>query len=104
VLSYLVTQRSQEIGIRMALGADRSDVLGLVLRQGLVLAGVGLALGTTGALAAGRLMRTLLFEVSPTDPMTLALVVVAMAGVAVLACLLPALRATRVDPITTLRA
>ncbi len=103
VLSYLVTQQSQEIGIRMALGADRRNVLGLVLKQGLLLAGIGLALGSAGALAAGRLMRTLLFDVSPTDPVTLIAVVAVMALVATIACLVPALRATRVDPLTTLR-
>jgi predicted permease len=103
VLSYLVTQRSQEIGIRMALGADRTDMLVLILRQGLILASAGLLLGVAGAMAAGQLMRTLLFNVSPIDPMTLAVVTVVMAVVAVFACLVPALRATRVDPLTTLR-
>jgi predicted permease len=103
VLSYLVTQQSQEIGIRMALGADRGHVLGLVLKQGMVLAVIGLVLGSAGALAAGRLMRSLLFDVSPTDPLTIVGVVAAMAIVATLACLVPALRATRVDPLTTLR-
>jgi predicted permease len=103
VLSYLVSQRSQEIGIRMALGADRTDMLVLILRQGLVLAGLGLALGVGGAIIAGRLMRTLLFNVSPLDPVTLGVVTIVMSLVALLACLVPALRATRVDPLTTLR-
>jgi predicted permease len=103
VLSYLVQQRTQEIGIRMALGADRRGVLMLVLRQGLVLAGIGLIAGVAGAIAAGRLLRTLLFNVSPQDPMTIAVVVLVMGLVAALACLIPALRATRVDPLTTLR-
>jgi putative ABC transport system permease protein len=103
VLSYLVSQRSQEIGIRMALGADRTAMLVLVLRQGLILAGVGLVLGVAGAMAAGRLMRTLLFNVSPLDPMTLGVVTIVMTVVALFACLVPALRATRVDPLTTLR-
>ena len=103
VLSYLVSQRSQEIGIRMALGADRTAMLVLVLRQGLILAGVGLVLGVAGAMAAGRLMRTLLFNVSPLDPMTLGIVTIVMTVVALFACLVPALRATRVDPLTTLR-
>jgi len=103
VLSYLVSQQSQEIGIRMALGADRGSVLALVLKQGLWLTAIGLVLGTAGALAAGRLMKSLLFNVSPTDPLTIAAVVLGMAVVAVLACLIPALRATRVDPLTTLR-
>ena len=103
VLSYLVSQRSQEIGIRMALGADRTAMLVLVLRQGLILAGVGLVLGVAGAMAAGRLMRTLLFNVSPLDPMTLGAVTIVMTVVALFACLVPALRATRVDPLTTLQ-
>jgi predicted lysophospholipase L1 biosynthesis ABC-type transport system permease subunit len=103
VLSYLVTQQAQEIGIRMALGANQRSVLGLVLKQGLRLAGIGLVLGTAGALAAGRLIRTLLFDISPADPITIGLVVLTMAVVATGACLIPALRATRVDPIKTLR-
>jgi ABC-type antimicrobial peptide transport system permease subunit len=103
VLSYLVTQRSREIGIRMALGADRGDMLVLILRQGLMLAGLGLVLGVAGAMAAGRLMRTLLFNVSPLDPLTLGMVTSVMAVVAAFACLVPAFRATRVDPLTMLR-
>jgi putative ABC transport system permease protein len=104
VLSYLVNQQAQEIGIRIALGASRNDVLSLVLGKGLTLTAIGLILGVGGALALGRYMRTLLFAVSPTDPITLTAVVLVMAVVAVLACLVPALRATKVDPITTLRA
>lgn len=104
VLSYLVNQQSQEIGIRIALGASRNNVLSLVLGKGLTLTAIGLVLGVAGALALGKYMRTLLFDVSPTDPVTLGAVVVVMAIVAVAACLIPALRATKVDPITTLRA
>jgi predicted permease len=104
VLSYLVTQQAQEIGIRIALGASRNNVLSLVLGKGLTLTAIGLVLGVGGALALGKYMRTLLFAVSPTDPITLTAVVMVMALVAVVACLVPALRATRVDPITTLRA
>jgi len=103
VLSYLVSRRSQEIGIRMALGAGRHEVLSMVLRQGLALAGAGLLLGAVGAVAAGRLMRTLLFNVSPIDPATLVTVTIVMGLVALAACVVPALRATRVDPLTTLR-
>ena len=103
VLSYVVSQRSQEIGIRVALGAGRSEVLLLILRQGLLLAGVGLVLGAAAAIAAGRLMQTLLFNVSPIDPMTIGAVALVMTLVAFCACLVPALRATRVDPLTTLR-
>jgi predicted permease len=103
VLSYMVAERRREIGIRMALGADRSRVLALILRQGLLLAGTGLLLGGAGAVVAGRLMRTLLFNVSPLDPMTIAAVMAMMTVVALLACVVPALRATRVDPLATLR-
>jgi predicted permease len=103
VLSYLVNQQAQEIGIRIALGASRNNVLSLVLGKGLTLTAIGLVLGVAGALALGKYMRTLLFAVSPTDPITLTAVVVVMALVAVAACLVPALRATKVDPITTLR-
>ena len=87
----------------MALGAARRDMLMLILRQGLMLAGVGLMLGVGGAIAAGRLMRTLLFNVAPIDPPTLGVAAIAMMVVALLACLIPAWRATRVDPLTTLR-
>jgi putative ABC transport system permease protein len=103
ILAYLVTQRQQEIGIRMALGAARGGVLWLVLRQGLVLAGIGLVLGLAGALAGGRYLRTMLFGVSPTDPATLSLVSTVIIGTAFLACLIPALRATRVNPLEVLR-
>jgi predicted permease len=104
VLSYVVTQQSQEIGIRMALGADRANVVGLILWKGLILAGTGLVFGIGGALLLGRFLNTLLFEVSPRDPVMLAIVTLVMAGVAVLACVIPAYRATRVDPINTLRS
>jgi predicted permease len=103
VLSYVVIQRRQEIGIRMALGADRSSVLGLVLRQGLMLSCIGLGGGVAGALAMGRVLRSLLFEVQPTDPATLVGVVVLIALVAVAACILPAWRAAGVDPLAVLR-
>ncbi|MBP8273077.1 MAG: ABC transporter permease [Acidobacteria bacterium] len=103
VLSYLVTQQSQEIGIRMALGASRGNVLGLILKQGLMLTAIGLTFGVAGAFAAGRLMRSLLFNVSPSDPLTIGGVALVMAIVATAACLIPALRATRVDPLQTLR-
>jgi predicted permease len=103
VLSYLVSRRSQEIGIRMALGAGRHEVLAMILRQGFGLAGAGLVLGAAGAVAAGRLMQTLLFNVSPIDPATIVTVTIVMGLVALVACVVPALRATRVDPLTTLR-
>jgi predicted permease len=103
VLSYLVTERRREIGIRMALGAKREAVLRSILGYGLKLTCVGLAAGLAGALALTRLMGTLLFEVRPNDPATLVSVAAAITFVAVVACLLPAHRATRVDPIAALR-
>jgi putative ABC transport system permease protein len=103
VLSYLVTERQREIGIRMALGADRSNVLSLVLRQGLSTTAIGLAIGVVGALGLTRLATSLLFEVKPTDPATFAAVAGVIAVVALLACVVPARRATRVDPMVALR-
>ena len=103
ILSYLVSERKQEIGIRMALGADRGGILRLVLVRGLLLSGAGLVLGLAGSFALTRLMATLLFNVRPTDPTTLSVVAAVMMVVAAAACLIPALRATRVDPLTVLR-
>jgi predicted permease len=103
VLSYLVTERRREIGIRMALGAKRQTVLRTVMAYGLTLTSIGLAAGLAGALALTRLMETLLFEVRPSDPATLVSVAVVITCVAIIACLVPALRATRFDPITVLR-
>jgi putative ABC transport system permease protein len=102
VMSYSVGQRTREIGLRMALGAGRGDVLGLVLRQGLTLVGAGVVLGVAGALAASRLVRTLLFQ-SPSDPLSFIGASGALIAVAVLASLVPARRASRVDPVITLR-
>ena len=103
VLSYLVTERRREIGIRMALGAKREAVLRSVMAHGLKLTCIGLAAGLAGALALTRLMETLLFEVRPTDPATLVSVAAVITFVATIACLVPAHRATRVDPIAALR-
>ncbi|MCW5969720.1 MAG: ABC transporter permease [Blastocatellales bacterium] len=103
VMSYAVEQRTHEIGIRLALGARRADVLRLVLGQGAALIGGGLALGVAAAAGLVRMMRSLLYATSPYDPWTFAGVVALLAAVALLACYVPARRATRVDPIIALR-
>jgi predicted permease len=103
VLSYLVTERRREIGIRVALGASSSGIVRLVLRQGVGLALGGIVLGILGAFALARVTRSLLFGVSPTDPMTYALVAGVILGIALLACLIPAQRAMRVDPLVAIR-
>jgi putative ABC transport system permease protein len=103
VMSYAVTQRTQEIGIRMALGAQMRDVIKLMMKRGLVLAITGVTLGIFGAFALTRLMASLLFAVEPTDAVTFIFVSVALLGIALLACYLPARRATRVDPLSALR-
>jgi predicted permease len=104
VVAHGVTERTHEIGVRMALGADRRHVLSLVVRQGLTMAGLGTLVGVIAALALSRLIESLLFHVKPTDPLTFAAVVGTLLGVAALACYVPAWRATRVDPTQALRA
>jgi putative ABC transport system permease protein len=103
LIAYSVTQRTQELGIRIALGAQRRDVLRLVLTQGTRLTLLGVAIGVFAALVLSRLLATLLFGVSATDPLTFAGVAGLLAFVALLACFIPARRATRVDPIVALR-
>ena len=104
VIAYSVTQRTQEIGIRMALGAQRTDVLGMVMRQSAALALAGIVIGAAGALALTRLMTDLLFEVKPFDPLTFLTVAAALGVIAMLASFIPGHRATRVDPVVALRA
>ena len=104
VVAYAVTQRQREFGVRLALGARPRDVLRMVLRQGVVLAGTGVGLGVLGALVLARLMGSVLHGVRPHDPATLGLTAVLLLGVALLASWLPARRATRVDPVVSLRA
>lgn len=103
VISYGVGQRIHEIGVRVALGAQRGEVLRMILGRALVLTLAGLAVGLSGAIALGRYLETLLFEIKPTDPVTLASLSAALLTMALLAALVPALRATRVDPMEVLR-
>src|SRR5256885_4039820 len=104
VMSYSVAQRTHEIGIRIALGAQRGDVVGMTMKQGLKLVGVGLLIGLASAFVLTRVMASLLFGISPTDPATFASICVVLLGVAALASYIPALRATKVDPIVALQA
>ena len=104
VLAYAVAQRTAEIGIRMALGAQASQVIAMIMRGGLRLVAVGLVVGLAGAAGAARLIRTLLFEVEPLDPWIYIGVAVLFTVVGVLACLAPSVRASRIDPLVALRA
>jgi putative ABC transport system permease protein len=103
IMALTVNQRVHEIGVRMALGAQPSGILRMVLRQGLVLAFAGVAIGILGALALARLVKSLLFEVAPTDPLTFASVAVVLIIAACIATFLPARRAASIDPIVALR-
>jgi putative ABC transport system permease protein len=103
VISYFVTQRTHEIGIRVALGAQRGDVLGLVSKLGLKLAVAGVVVGTALALGLTRLIAAFLYGVKPSDPLTYVVVAFGLVGIAMFACLLPARRATQVDPLVALR-
>jgi putative ABC transport system permease protein len=104
VISVATTQRTREFGLRMALGADRSEILGMVVREGATMAVIGLALGLAAAIAFGRIMERFLYGITPADPLTLAGAVGVLSSVALIACIMPARRATRVDPLVALRA
>jgi putative ABC transport system permease protein len=103
VMSYLVEQRTNEFGLRMAIGAQQSDVLWLVIRQGAILGGIGVAVGAVGAFGLTRFLRTYLFGVDALDPITFLTMAAALTAVVLLACFLPARRATQVDPMNALR-
>ena len=103
VVSFLVNQRTQEIGLRMALGAGTGNVMKMVLSQGVRMAAIGLLVGVAGAAAAAKSLQSMLFEVKPFDPLTYVAVVGLIAVVTVGACFLPAWRASRIDPMVALR-
>ena len=103
VTAYSVAQRTQEIGIRMALGAERKQVLWLILRRGIIQLAIGLTLGLAGALGVGRLLQGLLVGTEPADAVTLVLVSLVLVTVAMMACIWPARRATQLDPVKALR-
>jgi len=104
VISYSVSQRTREIGIRMALGAQRGTITALFVRNGLVLTGIGVAFGLVASFITMRLMSSLLFNVSPVDPLTYATITVTIVVIAYLACYLPSRRAATVEPVNALRA
>lgn len=103
VIAYTVSQRTREIGIRMALGADRVNVITMILRQGMKLVCLGVIVGILGGIGSTRLMQKLLYEISPTDPLTFAMVSAVLVGVGMVACLLPARKAARIEPMMALR-
>ena len=104
VINYLVSQRTAEIGIRMALGAQVHHILQLILKQGVVMIGLGVFIGSVAAVVLMRLMSHLLYGISATDPLTFIVIGLLLTFVALVACLIPARRATRVDPVIALRS
>jgi ABC-type antimicrobial peptide transport system permease subunit len=104
VMTYAVSQRTHELGLRMALGAEPAQLRATVIREGMSVAGIGGAVGLAGALAVSRVMASLLYGVKATDPLTFAVVAFALGSVALVACYIPARRATKIDPLKALRA
>jgi putative ABC transport system permease protein len=104
VMAYGVASRTRELGVRIALGAQPLSIVASVVRRGIALAGIGIAAGCVGAVAIGRLLTSLLYGLSATDPLALAVAVALLSLVALAACWLPARRASRIDPVTALRA
>jgi ABC-type antimicrobial peptide transport system permease subunit len=104
VIAYAVTERTQEIGVRMAVGAGRWDVAWMFLRRGLLQLLLSLAIGLPAGVALGVVARLRLVEIEPTDPVTIVAITLVLTAVAVIACVMPALKAARVDPLTALRA
>jgi ABC-type antimicrobial peptide transport system permease subunit len=103
VIAYSVSQRARELGIRIAIGAQRGDILGLILREGLTTAGVGIVLGLIGALLVTRLLKGMRFGVSATNPFIFGINALILMAVELAACLIPARRASRIDPMEALR-
>jgi putative ABC transport system permease protein len=103
VMSYSVTQRTQELGVRIALGAQRRDIFSLVLKQGIILALIGVGIGLAAAIGLSKVVASVLYGISATDPVTFISVAVIMIAVAVVACFFPARKATKVDPLTAMR-
>jgi ABC-type antimicrobial peptide transport system permease subunit len=103
VLAYFVRQRHRELGIRVALGAGPRSVVGLVIRRGMTLAGIGIVLGLAGGFAGARVLQSFLYDIAPTDALTYGGVSLCLAAIALLACVIPARRATKVDPQEVLR-